>query len=834
MKNADDKIQALFDNCFRVLEFPDAPELNLEANDQSISFTIWNRNASNNYMESYNQTDNLINCEGCDKTYKFQGYQVYQLVNKNVTIEEINDISKARLVYQTDIHDDIHEIINYEKLYDSTFSYIPNMRAIDKNEGIVKNFTLNTNAFSDNNAPLENHQTYYYMAIAYAYNNFKTFDLSDSTTYDGQRHSFLQSMFNTKVYEISPVPVGVSNNLLYHKEPAITQYDGFGCGYNFLDLTQESIDKIMSSPTWRADTLKYIPGRGPVNIKIIDPLNYIESEFILKLIPDSVRLEQDYFYYNSYWIQDSLNYDVFGYIFDSKWMIIDINNAVNEFDTLISSNWISENKLQVIPELGIAIDFNQTPYALAPQSWPKQPKASMYEPQNNGFISASIEFENPNEPWLKFLPDGEYHDFQDWIKAGVENYDGNVGFSDNCARLHNDRNVYAPYYPVPDGITPIDKNEIYENILSGTWAPYRLGNTYLHGITNSVNINQILSREKKISNVDIVITSDQSKWTRCPVVETTDNDTVMEVQSIGLTCVELDPDENSYSEGNALKFNLRNANSVGKDGLPDNSGTTGMSWFPGYAIDVETGERLNMIFGESSKLLGENGRDMRWNPTERITTDLYNSSDGLAGEVLMGGKHFIYVLGHNTRSKSNNIITDMPAYDEGEWARRMFTNDSATYVFMNAMWTAIPLIDTNYDFLSSDVKIKLRAVSPYRKKMGSQAYYPDSLAPNKNFPMYSFNTQDLNLSFEELSENKNPDKNTLVIYPNPNNGNFTIALDTLKSSHSTYKIYSIDGKLITSGKLYSKLKNIQLRTKGIYLVQVNDGEKVFSAKVLVK
>ena len=34
------------------------------------------------------------------------------------------------------------------------------------------------------------------------------------------------------------------------------------------------------------------------------------------------------------------------------------------------------------------------------------------------------------------------------------------------------------------------------------------------------------------------------------------------------------------------------AQSVDKDGNPDGTGT-GMGWFPGYAVNLETGERLN-------------------------------------------------------------------------------------------------------------------------------------------------------------------------------------------------------------------------------------------------
>ena len=46
-----------------------------------------------------------------------------------------------------------------------------------------------------------------------------------------------------------------------------------------------------------------------------------------------------------------------------------------------------------------------------------------------------------------------------------------------------------------------------------------------------------------------------------------------------------------------------------------------MGWFPGYVIDLETGERLNVIFSEDSWLAGENGRDMIWNPTSNIVTE---------------------------------------------------------------------------------------------------------------------------------------------------------------------------------------------------------------------
>jgi hypothetical protein len=110
-----------------------------------------------------------------------------------------------------------------------------------------------------------------------------------------------------------------------------------------------------------------------------------------------------------------------------------------------------------------------------------------------------------------------------------------------------------------------------------------------------------------------------------------------------------------------------------------------MGWFPGYAIDVETGERLNIMFGEDSWLVGENGRDMLWNPTSNYYQDLYYATIGAAGQPLFGGKHYIYIMGHNTNGSNY-----MPSYDNGEciYNQLKYGNSAdKSYVYKNAMWT---------------------------------------------------------------------------------------------------------------------------------------------------
>jgi len=232
---------------------------------------------------------------------------------------------------------------------------------------------------------------------------------------------------------------------------------------------------------------------------------------------------------------------------------------------------------------------------------------------------------------------------------------------------------------------------------------------------NTSATTQIQGNLKRISSVDIVFTPDKSKWTRCPVFET--------------------GDDANFAEGNVEKGNLRAAPSVDKDGNPDGDGT-GMSWFPGYAINVETGERLNIGFGESSRLAQDNGRDMKFNPSSRLGFIYFSSNDFLS---LLGGKHFIYVFNH-----SGNTVNDMPRYDKGEFIRTKLSDPTAANkraVYKDAAWVAVPLGVDNQEFLSNELKIRIRVNRPYAKFYNASD--STETAVNGNRPLYSFNTGDL-------------------------------------------------------------------------------------------
>ncbi|MEN9638584.1 MAG: hypothetical protein RLZZ262_452, partial [Bacteroidota bacterium] len=112
VRQADDKAQALFDNCFELISGPDAPDLAIqELENELILFLSNNNNLSSNFNESYNLLDPTIPEELNDSTmltanqrsYQFQGYMVYQLANADVSSSDLEDTDKARLIFQCDI-----------------------------------------------------------------------------------------------------------------------------------------------------------------------------------------------------------------------------------------------------------------------------------------------------------------------------------------------------------------------------------------------------------------------------------------------------------------------------------------------------------------------------------------------------------------------------------------------------------------------------------------------------------------------------------------------------------------------------------------------------------
>ncbi len=700
MKKADTKTQALFDNCFRVLNGPDAPDLTIQELDKELILYIDNKEFSNNFGEQYAEVDPSIippdSLNGAPITaqqqfdyqaYKFQGYQIYQVKDNTVSASDLGDIDLARLVAQCDIIDSVSKIVNFN-FDDQIGATVPVVEVDGANEGIKHSFQILTDQFAEGDNRLVNHKSYYFIAIAYAYNNYIPFD---PTSDDSQNEPYIGSRKGSTgpIRPVTGIPhdVSVENggtilNSMYGDGVEITRIEGRGNGGNALDLTDETIAAILESSDSKAKELTYKAGFGPVNIKVVDPLNVKPGTFSLRFL-------------------DTLTN---GDLTDAAWEVFGTG-----IDTVKSPNTIEVETEHLIPDLGISVSIGQS----------RSP--GHLDAVNNGFISGEGIFENPEQPWLIGLPDGETQSGFNWILSGTQTDDNNPDWDDWKEEWTNSGGTRLVYY--------YDEQEVYENILGGTVAPFFLtaqstghgpkpedpGHEYIYQLLGNSHPGDT-SVFNLLNNVDIVFTSDKSLWSRCPVLEM--RDTVGE------------------SQGGAMKGRLRETWSVDKDGNVDTTSSLtdpdasnyiakrGMGWFPGYAIDVETGERLNVAFGEDSYFIKENGRDMIFNPTGTFT-------EGPAGNFRGGGKHYVFVFRNNDVEDDRNAFPlefddpehRMPAYDAGAFiAERLQTNTNVSVrdVYRACAWTifamgnpAIPMLSVEEGLVPSKLTVKLRVAKEY-------------------------------------------------------------------------------------------------------------------------
>lgn len=438
----------------------------------------------------------------------------------------------------------------------------------------------------------------------------------------------------------------------------------------------------------------------------------------------------------------------------SGWKIYPLGGS----DTVYSSSTIGVGYQQLIPQWGLLVQVKQ---------------ANGWEGNCNYVLDCSIE--QSSNPWLKWLEDTDYPDYSNWIRSGT------------VSGVDYDFNSQS------------DQQECLEHILEGTWAPYKMANHADSIASPTWSKFKSLSNLNDLHSVDIVITSDQSKWTRCGVVE---------------IC-----DYYLPSVGGARRFDLRHSPSVDKNGTPDGSGTMGLSWFPGYAVDLETGERLNMAFGENSWLQSEHGADMIWNPT---------SSESASGIPLLGGGHYIYVFGHSSDDPER-----MPMYDEAEFISQMLSeNDYAPgdpnkrRVFSDAMWVGIPMLEQGHQLLESEVEIKLRVAKPFSD------YRCLDEEVNGTHPLYWFNTIALGTSIQEVVGVVS----RISVYPNPTSDVVSIVNEGMESIN-LMQLYNTSGQEVLSKKSFlSKGMKTQLNLdgleRGVYFLVLR-GEQSADVKKLI-
>lgn len=626
---------------------------------------------------------------------------------------------------------------------------------------------------------------------------------------------------------LSPANSGTILNAEYGYGPKIKQIEGFGNGTNQLEMTQATLNEIMSGSPWKADTIEYQNAYGPIKVKVIDPLNVPEYDFKL-------------------WFVDSTVTNGASSITTSKWRIAKVP-ASSSGDTILSDHFITVDNEQIIPKWGISVNIYQVGWPGMVNDWPFQ----------NGYISSQITWDDPTKIWLDLntTRDAEGPDPMNWIRAGKINDSDNPGYND---------------YNTPATTNAIDPDQNFEKVVDGLWAPYRLASRDYAASSTSTspdapygvayNFRHVLMNfyNQRLASIDFYFTKDKTKWTRSPVVELCEYD--FGNHSLG-PC---------FSEGGGLnKFGLRKHASVDKNGSETNLGdstqeqysnfigSTGMGWFPGYCVDIETGERLNIVFGEDSRFPHQNGRDMLWNPTNEYASDLWWNTGGIDGELYIGGKHYIYVFGHNDDPYN---LKDMPAYDYGKYFHDKILNVPATTlndltkgnVWMNAMWVTLPMLAQDmviqenpsdpYYFIKTNCKVSIRIANPYRKAIGD---FAKPSPENDNYPLYCFSLKDVapvtndNLTAKDAL-------NLIRAVPNPYYGYSEYEKSQLENlikftnlpQQCTISIYTVNGTLIRRFKKDSPLsyQDWDLKNEygipiasGVYIIHVDApgiGEKV--------
>lgn len=672
--------ELLFDLDYDFQE-PDAPSITALAEDMSVVLILSNDSMSNNFKESYSGKDFQAPMEFGDVRYSFEGYKVFQLSGPDVTAEELNNPSRARLAFQTDIQNNIVKIYNWEQVPDPTNQaniYIPHLMVEGQNKGIYHTLKVEKDLFDPGQGPLINNKQYYYAAIAYAHNNYKQFNASTGL---GQKAAYIESIIINPI-SVIPRPSG-NPATMYGDGFEVTRLAGKGNPGVFLEADTSLYSRVLNND-FNGEIL-YLPGRGPVLAKIVDP----------DKIPDATL---ELVLYN----EDPNNETVSE---NTRWRIE--NKTTGEM--VLSDHNLSSLREQLIEEYGISLTMD---LGYSPAGATSNPRSD----ELNGAVGSRYTYKDSSGPqWLDALRDSE-ENFSyssgaiqpfNYIKNGREEPDNML---DPLRKLeHAGQKIFVPAL----------LTDYRVNAQSFLLSPMILSNDFGGSLRGRV-------KPDRLNNVDIIFTSDKSKWSRAVVIQTANQHHF---------------DDGSVTDDNTKQFDARRTPSINKAGVyatsngtitgtpltlssdnpddPNYINPTGMGWFPGYAIDIETGERVNIFFGENSLyddtfnsayVNGQgSGNDMIWNPGSQkfLSPDL----TGLKINYFAGAQHSIYITNQvydgcsfirGRLDPANNLLFKRPAFDV-------------------LSWTCIPLLKEGTQLLTleqglipNDLRVQLRVNQPYK------------------------------------------------------------------------------------------------------------------------
>jgi hypothetical protein len=254
-----------------------------------------------------------------------------------------------------------------------------------------------------------------------------------------------------------------------------------------------------------------------------------------------------------------------------------------------------------------------------------------------------------------------------------------------------------------------------------------------------------------------------------------------------------------------------------------------------------------MAFGEDSWLGNDNGKDMLFNPTNRL--------EDVNGTETFGGKHYVYVY-RNTNPEiiSPSSMARMPVYDNGQFLadRLIFSTTTVNRdaVWRSCMWVGMPTLSETalgqttsdpYSYIESDVKLKIRVKHEYGRHNTAfrNSSWSNDLGSSRNnwYNLYEFRMEDIaTITNDEVAADS-----TLAlinIVPNPyyaySNYEFNRLDNIVKivnlPDQCTISIYNTQGTLIRTFKKDSPVTAVDWDLKnfvgipiasGMYIVHVD-------------
>jgi hypothetical protein len=482
--------------------------------------------------------------------------------------------------------------------------------------------------------------------------------------------------------------------------PKVTRMEGQGNGGNWLEISDDARNTIMSGAPWKVQQVEYKYGLSPISVRVYDITHLQDYDYRLKINPVQNSYDTSLVDASAHW---TLEWWQWGSLVGSY----------------TSQSTIGEGEEEFIDGHGIAIKVQNSPFIVHDQ---KLKNTVFANPSDYGYpniahyaqpdLVGSAVYYGGTHHWLGGVKDVDTDVPANWIRAGQQmatSYWECNSVQPNmaeCDYMKWRKEDFFNLYSFSDNYSSMkirgfmDPLGQYEHIAGGTWAPYMMSSpynggpkanyytpdtdwnnfapmpnnydfTYLPSVPNTAGYNQTLTN---LYSVDIVLTPDTSLWTRALVLESGSGDA-----------------ENNYQVTQHFNgqtyYNIRHepktCPSVDKNGYPDNSGTTGFGWFPGYAINVETGERLNIMFAENSADEYNHGNDMLFNPTnvyafkknvqtgdlaldasgqpipmsqaeyDSLYLEIYENDyfeSNFLGEPLNGGRHYVYICGSSGNS----------------------------------------------------------------------------------------------------------------------------------------------------------------------------------------